>query len=80
MKRLIVAAAMVLPLSLHAQENREAEIVVKPAVIVADGIPAVPQELSDAKQPYFEYRTASFSAWGPETRGMFIATRFANTE
>ncbi len=79
MKRIIAAIAMALPFALQAQETVEFEAEAKPAAIVADGIPAVPQELADATRPYFEYRTASFSAWNPQTRGMFISTRFANT-
>jgi hypothetical protein len=79
MKRFIVAIASILPLASHAQETAEVEAVTKPAAVVADGIPDVPQELAEATRPYFEYRTASFSAWNPQTRGMFIATRFADT-
>jgi hypothetical protein len=47
--------------------------------VVADGIPPVPQELAERTRPYFEYRTASFSEWDPETRAMYVSTRFADT-
>ena len=45
-----------------------APAVPKPAALVADGIPAVPQELATASRPYMEFRTASFLDWDPRTR------------
>jgi dipeptidyl aminopeptidase/acylaminoacyl peptidase len=50
----------------------------KPAALVADGIPAVPNELADATRPYMEYRTASLQGWNPRTRGIAVTTRFGN--
>jgi dipeptidyl aminopeptidase/acylaminoacyl peptidase len=50
----------------------------KPAALVADGIPPVPDELAEKTRPYMEFRTAGFSAWDPQTRGMAISTRFGN--
>jgi dipeptidyl aminopeptidase/acylaminoacyl peptidase len=50
----------------------------KPAAIVADGVPAVPQALVDATRPYLEFRTASFSEWNPIDHSMLISTRFGN--
>jgi dipeptidyl aminopeptidase/acylaminoacyl peptidase len=51
----------------------------KPAAIVADGIPAIPDELAERTRPYMEFRTASLQGWNPKTRGLLIGTRFANT-
>ncbi|HYE26861.1 MAG TPA: prolyl oligopeptidase family serine peptidase [Allosphingosinicella sp.] len=51
----------------------------KPAALVADGIPAVPDELAERTRPYMEFRTASLRGWNPRTRGIAITTRFANT-
>jgi len=50
----------------------------KPAALVADGIPAVPDQLADATRPYMEYRTAALQGWNPRTRGIAITTRFGN--
>ena len=50
----------------------------KPAAIMADGIPPVPDELAARTRPYMEFRTASFQAWNPATRGAGIITRFGN--
>lgn len=61
-----------------AQQASTAATAPKPAAIVADGIPAVPQELVDETRPYFEYRTAGFSDWDPQTRAMYIGTRFGD--
>jgi dipeptidyl aminopeptidase/acylaminoacyl peptidase len=51
----------------------------KPAALVADGIPAVPDELAIKTRPYMEFRTAAFVGWHPSDKSMLIATRFANT-
>jgi dipeptidyl aminopeptidase/acylaminoacyl peptidase len=51
----------------------------KPAAIVADGIPAVPDALADRTRPYMEFRTAGLQSWNPRTRGIAITTRFGNT-
>ncbi len=51
----------------------------KPAAIVADGIPAVPDDLAVKTRPYMEFRTAGFVGWHPTDKSMLIATRFANT-
>jgi len=50
----------------------------KPAALVADGIPAIPDELAEKTRPYMEFRTASFQGWNPRTRGIAITTRFGN--
>ena len=51
----------------------------KPAAIVADGIPGVPDQLADRTRPYMEFRTAGLQGWNPRTRGIAITTRFGNT-
>ncbi|MEA3004188.1 MAG: hypothetical protein QOH81_2976 [Sphingomonadales bacterium] len=51
----------------------------KPAALVADGIPPVPDRLAEATRPYMEFRTAALQGWNPRTRGIAITTRFGNT-
>ncbi|HEY6641404.1 S9 family peptidase [Povalibacter sp.] len=51
----------------------------KPAALIADGIPPIPDELVAATRPYMEFRTAAFQGWSPADRSMLIATRFGNT-
>ncbi len=51
----------------------------KPAALVADGIPAIPEALATKTRPYMEFRTAGFVGWHPNDKSMIIATRFANT-
>lgn len=51
----------------------------KPAALVADGIPAVPDELAVKTRPYMEFRTANFVGWHPLDKSMLVATRFGNT-
>ena len=50
-----------------------------PANLVADGIPAVPEEVIEAVDPYLEYRTASLADWHPTERAILISTRFGDT-
>jgi hypothetical protein len=72
-KGLLLAAAAIVPL---APASADAP---KPAALVADGIPAVPDELPERMRPYMEYRTASAQGWDAKTGAMIVATRFANT-
>ncbi|ESQ74715.1 prolyl oligopeptidase family serine peptidase [Asticcacaulis sp. AC402] len=51
----------------------------KPAALVADGIPAVPDAMVAMTRPYMEFRTASFTSWNPNDKSMLITTRFGNT-
>ena len=50
----------------------------KPAALVADGIPAVPDELAARSRPYMEFRTAGFAGWNAADRSMLVSTRFGN--
>lgn len=51
----------------------------KPAALVADGIPPVPDEIVVETRPYMESRSAGFSGWNTADKSMLISTRFANT-
>ncbi|HYW15372.1 MAG TPA: prolyl oligopeptidase family serine peptidase [Allosphingosinicella sp.] len=51
----------------------------KPAAIVADGIPAIPDDLAERTRPYMEFRTAGLQGWNPARRSLAITTRFGNT-
>jgi dipeptidyl aminopeptidase/acylaminoacyl peptidase len=73
MRPLSLIALMVLPFTPVFAD------VPKPAALVADGIPAVPEELAATTRPYMEFRSASFSGWHPTDRSMLIGTRFGNT-
>jgi dipeptidyl aminopeptidase/acylaminoacyl peptidase len=70
---LLLAAAALVPLAPALADAP------KPAALVADGIPAVPDELPERMRPYMEYRTASAQGWDAKTGAMIVATRFANT-
>lgn len=52
----------------------------KPAAIVADGLPAVPDELADATRPYLQARRAAFMGWNAADRSMLVKTRFGATD
>ena len=60
MKYMLASALL---LTSHIALAQEGEVAPKPAAVIADGIPDVPQELADRTRPYFEVRTASFSEW-----------------
>lgn len=81
MKHVIPAVLLTMAVPAFAQETAadpETPVAPKPAAIVADGIPPVPMELVEDTRPYFEYRTAGFSEWDPQTRAMYISTRFGD--
>lgn len=74
---LLAMTALTLPASaLQAQDT--VPTAPKPAALVADGIPAVPQALVEETRPYMEFRTAAFQGWDPVTKSMLISTRFGN--
>ena len=73
MKKLAFLAAFALP---FAPAFADAP---KPEALVADGIPAVPDELAAETRPYMEFRSAGFVGWHPVDKSMLIATRFGNT-
>lgn len=52
----------------------------KPAAVVADGLPAVPDALVAATQPYLQSRRAAFLGWNAADRSMLIKTRFGATD
>lgn len=79
MKNMLTAILLVASTAAFAQDDGGAIVAARPAAVVADGIPAVPQQLVNETQPYFEYRTAAFSEWDPQTRAMYVATRFGDT-
>lgn len=72
-------AVLAVCLSFATQANASGKTVERPAALIADGVPAVPQSLAERTRPYMEYRTASFQSWHPVDRSLLITTRFANT-
>jgi dipeptidyl aminopeptidase/acylaminoacyl peptidase len=79
MKKLLLIAALTLPLAPAFAQSLETAVAPKPDALVADGVPVVPVELTAETRPYMEFRTAGFSSWHPTDRSMLIATRFGNT-
>lgn len=80
MRSLAFLAALALPLApALAADGDSVAIEPRPAALVADGVPAVPVELTAATRPYMENRGARFLGWNPADKSMLIATRFGNT-
>lgn len=51
----------------------------RPAALVADQIPDIPQEIVENTRAYMEFRTASFVDWDPKSKSMLVSTRFGDT-
>ena len=81
MRIMLAAALLALPLTTALAQGDQATraVLEKPAALVADGMPPVPQALATATRPYMEFRTAGFSGWNSRDRSMLITTRFGNT-
>jgi dipeptidyl aminopeptidase/acylaminoacyl peptidase len=74
-----VAALSLLFASTALPAVAQTAVVEKPAALVADGVPAVPEAVATATRPYMEFRTAEFHGWNPADRSVLITTRFGNT-
>jgi len=81
MRSLAFLAALTLPLApvLAQEAAKPANVVPRPAALIADGMPDIPAEMAAATRPYMENRGASFVGWNPVDKSMLIATRFGNT-
>ena len=51
----------------------------RPAAIVAENVPLVPEAVFQRLQQYQSVRGATFSGWSPDGRGILIGTRFGNS-
>ena len=72
MRPALICLVLLLPLApAHAE-------IAKPAALVADGIPSLPDHLAADTRPYMEFRTAGFAGWNAADRSMLITTRFGN--
>src|SRR5687768_3373698 len=47
--------------------------------LVADGIPAIPEDVRQSASRYLDFRTAAFQGWHPNERRMLITTRFGDS-
>lgn len=72
-----VSLALLLALSAAPAAFAEAP---KPAAIVADGLPPVPDDLVAATLPYLQTRRAAFLGWNAADHSMLIKTRFGATD
>lgn len=77
--RLSLAAVLALATAPVASTAVRAEVP-KPAAIVADGLPVVPDALADATRPYLQARRAAFMGWNAADRSMLVKTRFGATD
>lgn len=47
--------------------------------LVIEGVPEIPQSVSERYQQYLNTRSADFSGWASDRKGMYISTRFGET-
>src|SRR5271170_6102340 len=60
--------------------NPAQEAVVAPNEnLIVEGVPPIPQSLSDQADRYTNFRAALFTSWHPNKREMLITMRFADT-
>lgn len=62
-----------IPLFIFAQERQQA------GNIVTENIPPIPDRIAEKMNQYQNVRSASFSDWDPNGKGMLITTRFGET-
>ncbi len=56
----------------------EAVVRVERGNLAIEGIPELPERVTERMRPYLNIRSASLQGWDPEGPGMLIATRFAD--
>tara|TARA_B100000029_G_scaffold59670_2_gene53694 strand:- start:8689 stop:10674 length:1986 start_codon:yes stop_codon:yes gene_type:complete len=77
---LVMLLALALSVTVQAQQRSESRDPRQPAAITATGVPLVPSELVERLRRYQNVRSAVFSGWSPDGRGMLVRTRFGNTD
>ena len=77
---LVMLLALALSVTVQAQQRSESRDPRRPAAITATGVPLVPSELVERLRRYQNVRSAVFSGWSPDGRGMLVRTRFGNTD
>lgn len=75
----ILCAGALFSLAEPAQTKADPKDSFRPQAISIEGVPSVPSALWDRLRQYQNVRTAMFSGWSPDGRGMLVATRFGNT-
>src|SRR5438105_4143520 len=51
----------------------------RPPAIATEDVPVVPPELAERLRQYQNTRSAAFSGWSPDGRGVLVQTRFGNS-
>ncbi len=74
MLKRIAIIFLILPISLISQIDRR-----EVGNLVIENIPEFPKELIERTEQYQNIRSAIFSGWDSEDKGLFIRTRFAET-
>ena len=77
---LVTAAALGLSVSGAARLNGAEDDPRRPPAIEVVGVPKIPDALVERLTQYDNLRTASFSGWSPDGKGMLVRTQFGNTE
>ncbi len=79
--RALLLSLAVLPVSgvPAAADAAEAAEAVKPAALVADGMPAVPSAIPRETRPYMEFRQVRVASWNSRDRSLLVTTRFGDT-
>lgn len=75
----IVTLLMVLPVALSQGLADEAADPRRPPAIKTQNVPVAPAELWERLTQFQNIRTAAFSSWSPDGRGMLVSTRFGNS-
>ncbi|MBB4856935.1 dipeptidyl aminopeptidase/acylaminoacyl peptidase [Novosphingobium chloroacetimidivorans] len=73
LKKVLLAAAALTPLAPALADAP------KPAALVADGIPPVPDDIPASMRAYGESRSAVAQGWNAKTGALIVSTRFGNT-
>ncbi len=74
-----LAVVVLAALAIAAIAFANAAEAVKPAALVADGMPTVPEAIARETRPYMEFRQARVASWNSRDRSLLVTTRLGDT-
>jgi len=77
--RLLLTAALAVTATASFADDAGAVREANNGNVILDHVPEIPERIGDRLSRYQDVRGASFRAWLPDSAGLYVTTRFADT-